>query len=51
MTVNSRQKLKPSLHGLKRILRFDVLEDRRVMAALDVFVFDDLSIGDSHVFV
>jgi len=42
MTVNSRQKLKPSLHGLKRILRFDVLEDRRVMAALDVFVFDDL---------
>ena len=43
MTVNSRQKLKPSLHGLKRILRFDVLEDRRVMAALDVFVFDDLN--------
>ncbi len=42
MTVNSRQKLKPSLHGFKRILRFDVLEDRRVMAALDVFVFDDL---------
>ncbi|MCY2977294.1 MAG: dockerin type I domain-containing protein [Planctomycetota bacterium] len=43
MAVNSRQKLKPSLHGLKRILRFDVLEDRRVMAALDVFVFDDLN--------
>lgn len=43
MTVNSRQKLKPSLHGFKRILRFDVLEDRRVMAALDVFVFDDLN--------
>jgi hypothetical protein len=43
MAVNSRQKLKPSLLGLKRILRFDVLEDRRVMAALDVFVFDDLN--------
>ena len=41
MTDKSRQKLKHSLSDLKRILRFDVLEDRRVMAALDVFLFDD----------
>ncbi len=37
---NSTGKCKSA--GLSRKLRFDILEDRRLLAGIDVFVFDDL---------